>query len=255
MQKKPTPATELMSGLTKGLAVIEALSAKGQQMTIAEVARATNLTRATARRCLLTLSDCGYLVFDGKYFQPAPKIMRLGMAYLNVATLPQIAQPFLVSACEQLNETISITILEGQNSVFIARAEAEHIVKIGLRVGARLPAYSCATGRVLLSTYSDTALTEYLDNCDLVVNTPKTIVEKSTIRQAIEDVKKIGYAVTNEELALGMRSIATPVRNPSGEIIAAMSASAFVNRVSQKEMIKKFLPVLLQQSQALTNAL
>lgn len=252
---KKEKAPEGMSGLAKGLAVIEAFNEKGKHMTIAEISRATNLSRATARRCLLTLTDCGYLFFDGKYFQPAPRIMKLGASYRNVATLPQIAQPFLETARASLNESVSIAILEDENSVFIARAEADHIVTIGLRVGTHLPAYSCATGRVLLSAYSNNALYEYLHRCAPEARTPQTLTNKLEIQHIIESVHETNFATTDEELELGMRSIATPVRKKNGEIVAAMSASTYANRVSQEEMINRFLPVLIQQARHLANAL
>jgi IclR family pca regulon transcriptional regulator len=248
-------AAEGMQGLAKGIAVIEAFNENNPQMTVARVARITNLHRATARRCLLTLAESGYLSYDGKYFQPTPRMLRLGQTYMKAAPLPQIAEPFLRSARDELGESTSLAIYENGSSLFIARAQAEHIVTIGVGVGSRLPAYGCATGRVLLSGLTQGALTDYLKNCKPQARTPKTLTDRAAIRKAIEAVKDTNYVVTDEELEIGMRSIATPVRNSTGEIVAAMSASAFTARITIKEMVKTFLPVLAQQAERLGRAL
>lgn len=244
-----------MLGLAKGLAIIEAFGENHTQMTVSTAARMTGLHRATARRCLLTLTDAGYLSFDGKYFHPTPRMLRLGQTYMNAAGLPQIAEPFLKAARDELRESVSLAIYENGNSLFVARAQAEQIVMIGIGVGTRLPAYTCATGRVLLTTLTPAALTDYLKQCKPEARTAKTLVDLAAIRKAIESVATTRYAITDEELSLGMVSLATPVINAAGEIIAAMSVSAFTARITLKEMIKTFLPVLVRQAERLGRAL
>jgi IclR family pca regulon transcriptional regulator len=248
-------AAEGMQGLAKGIAVIEAFSEKNPQMTVARVARLTNLHRATARRCLLTLAEGGYLSFDGKYFQPTPRMLRLGQTYMRAAALPQLAEPFLKIARDELGESTSLAIYENGTSLFVARAQADQIVTIGMGLGTRLPAYSCATGRVLLSGLTPSALADYLKHCKPEARTPRTLTDRAAIRKAIEAVTDTNYAATDEELAIGMVSMATPVRNVTGEIVAAMSISAFSARITIKEMVKTFLPVLAQQAERLGRAL
>jgi IclR family pca regulon transcriptional regulator len=244
-----------MQGLAKGLAIIEAFGEDNPQLTVASAARITQLHRATARRCLLTLTESGYLSYDGKYFRPTPRMLRLGQAYMKALPLPQIAQPFLKSAREELGESTSLAIYENGTAFFVARSESDHIVTVGINIGSRLPAHSCATGRVLLSGLTPTELTDYLKTCKPTARTHKTITERAALRKVVEAVKETNYAVTDEEIEIGMRSMATPVRNSSGEIVAAMSVSAFSARITIKEMVKTFLPVLAQQAQRLGRAL
>lgn len=251
----PARTPEAMMGLAKGLAVLESFSTQKPRMTVTEAAKATGLSRAAVRRCLLTLTDIGYLNYDGKYYQPTPRLLRLSQTYLKVAQLPQIAQPFLETARDALQESISIAILEDGFSVFIARAEVENILTTGLRLGARLPAYSCATGRVLLSALSHDELSSYLESCELEKRTRKTLVDRSAIQREIRLVQKRNFAMVDEELEIGVRGLATPVRNSSGKIVAAASASTFAARISKDKMVKKFLPVLVRQAKLIGRSL
>jgi IclR family transcriptional regulator, pca regulon regulatory protein len=248
-------APEGMLGLSKGLAVIEAFGESHAPMTVSIVARIAQLHRATARRCLLTLAQTGYLSFDGKYFRPTPRMLRLGQTYMKTAGLPQIAEPFLKAARDELGESVSLAIYDNGNSLFVARAQAEQIVMVGIAVGTRLPAYSCATGRVLLAALSPAALTDYLKHCKPEARTAKTLVDRPAIRKAIEAVRTTRFAITDEELSMGMLSLATPVTNAAGEIVAAISVSAFTARVTLKELVKGFLPVLRKQAEQLGRAL
>jgi IclR family pca regulon transcriptional regulator len=252
---KKVHAASGMSSLVKGLSVIEAFYEQGTKMTIAEVARATGMNRATARRCLHTLAECGYLRFGGKLFEPTPRMLRLGSSYNKVATLPRIAQPFLDATRDLLDESVSLTVLQDGCSAFIARAEANNIINIGLALGTCIPAYSCATGRVLLSAYPVDALGEYLERCEPIARTPNTMIDCSAIRRSIEAVRSQNYSITDEELELGMRSIAIPIRTADGEIVAAISASTLTMRKTVEEMVSEFYPILSQTAEKLGQAL
>lgn len=236
-------APEGMTGLAKGLAIIELFGMEHSQLTVSDAARLTDTTRAAARRCLLTLTDLGYLNHDGKHFRPTPRFLRLGVAYLDAAPLPQLAQPYLASAREALGESISLAVLEDGWSVFLARAETAKVVTAGVRLGARLPAYGSATGRVLLAGLSDEAIQRYL-----VSPPPPTttymIVDPLVIMDRIKQARADGFAFTDEELELGMRSMAVPVRNAQGKVVAAMSISTFTARLSLQELRDECLPVL-----------
>lgn len=233
-----------MAGLAKGLAVIEAFGQKYSQLTVTDAAQVAGVTRAAARRCLLTLAELGYLTHDGKYFRPTPRMLRLGTSYLEGDPLPHLAQPHLTAARDTLDESVSLAVLEDGWSVFVARAEAPRIVSTGVRLGARLPAHASATGRILLADLDRAVMDDYLDGCRPERRTDRTLVDPPTIRERIEEARVAGVAFTDEELELGMRSMAVPVTNAHGRTLAAMSASAFTARASLEEMRSQFLPVL-----------
>jgi IclR family pca regulon transcriptional regulator len=241
-------AAEGMAGLAKGLAIVEAFGPQRTRLTVTEAARATDTSPATARRCLLTLEASGYVSFDGKYFRPTPRMVRLGAAYLETSPLPLLAQPHVVAARDELGESVSLAVLEGGNSVFVARAEVARIVSTGARLGAQLPAHASATGRVLLAALPDAELDELLAHAELQRTTPHTLVSVEEIRQRVHRARVEGVAYTDEELALGMRSMAVPVRDGRGRTRAAMSVAAFAARISLADMQSTFAPVLLRHA-------
>jgi IclR family pca regulon transcriptional regulator len=242
---------EGMAGLAKGLGIIETLGSNRSTLSVSDAARATGITRPAARRCLLTLTEFGYLVHDGKLFRPTPRLLRIGSAYLEAAPLPQLAQPFLVSAREELNESVTLAIFEDGWSVFVARAEVDRVVTTGVRLGGRLPAYSSATGRVLLAALDDERLRRYLAESQFVRTTPHTLVDAGQILQRVLDARAQGYTYTDEEIELGMRSFAVAVKNAQGRTVAALSVSAFSARVSLDRMRRDYLPVLESKARAL----
>ncbi|MDV7085709.1 MULTISPECIES: IclR family transcriptional regulator [Rhodococcus] len=237
-------APEGMAGLAKGLAVIEAFGIRHPQLTVTDAAQRTNTSRAAARRCLLTLVELGYLTHDNGNFRPTPRMLRLGGAYLDTAPLPQLAQPQLVEARDALGESVSLAVLEDGCSLFVARAEAARIVATGVRVGAKLPAHSSATGRVLLAGLPDTQLDDYLRECHPQPRTPKTLTDVDAISERILTARESGVACTDEEIELGMLSIAVPVRTARGETVAAMSVSASTARTTLHDIREAAVPVL-----------
>lgn len=241
-------ATEGMAGLAKGLAVLEAFGAAHAKLTISDAAKMTDLSRATARRCLLTLVDLGYLAFDGKFFTPTPRTLRLGNAYIETTPLPQLAQPHLAAVRESVHESVSLAVYVSGESLFIARSEVTRIVNTGVRVGATLPAYASATGHVLLAGLPDKELEEYLERGPLRARTPKTPVTRTEIIERIDRARRLGYAVSDEELELGLRSIAVPVMDSRRRIMAAMSVSALAARVPLEQMLSEFLPPLREHA-------
>ncbi len=232
-----------MAGLAKGLAVLEAFEGR-EALTIAEAAQATGVTRAAARRCLLTLADLGYLSDDGKFFRPTPRTLRLGAIYLEATPLPRLAQPYLAAARDALEESVSLAVLQDGWSMFLARAEAERIVSTGVRVGARLPAWCSATGRVLLAGLPEGELAAYIAGLRPERRTSQTAVDPGVLRGLIDDARREDLAFSDEELELGMRALAVPVRDSQGRVQAAVSASAFAARVTLEDMLQRFCPVL-----------
>lgn len=242
---------EGMAGLAKGLAIVEAFTAEHPQLTVTEAARATAISPAAARRCLLTLSQLGYLQQDGGYFRPTPRMMRLGAAYLEAASLPSLAQPFVLAARDELAESVSLAVYDDGAALIVARAEVQRIVNTGVRIGARLPAYASASGRVLLAGMPEQQREAYLASCTPVRTTPNTLMTIPEIRSRIALAGDEGVAFTNEELELGVRSMAVPVTDSAGHVRAAMTTSSFSARASIEEMRRKFLPVLREQAERL----
>lgn len=250
-----TRAKEGMAGLAKGLAIIEAFGASTTRMTVSDAAHLADLSRPAARRCLLTLVDLGYLAHDGKFFTPLPRMLRLGSAYLSTSSLTQIAQPLLANAREELQESVSLAVMDEGYSVFIARAEAVRIVSTGVKLGGRLPAYCSATGRVLLSGLTEEEARRHLDRVSMKRLTDRTLVNNTAVLRAVRLAAENGYAISDQELEIGMSAMAVPVRNRSGEIEAALSVSVFSGRVSVETLEERFLPVLKAVAARLQRAL
>ena len=246
---------EGMGGLAKGLAIIEAFSPHRTRLTVSEAAEASATSRASARRCLLTLTELGYLEFDGKYFRPQPRLLALSAAYSGTRSLPQIAQPFLKAARDELHESISLAVLDRDTALFIARSEAERLVTTGISVGTRIDLYCSATGRVLLTAWSDERLLAYLDGIKAEARTRHSLIKKSALRDVVRNARAQGFAFTDQELEIGLRSIAIPVLDSRGTVVAAMSASASSARVTIQQMIKSFVPVLRASADGLGRAL
>jgi IclR family transcriptional regulator, pca regulon regulatory protein len=244
--------TERMSGLAKGLAIIEAFDGQ-RALTVSGAAKVSGTSRAAARRCLLTLEELGYVTFDGKSYQPMPRMLRLGCG--AQLPLPQVAQPIIEKARNEFNESVSVAVLDGDDVMFVARAEAERIVLTGVKVGARLPAYCSASGRVLLSGFVDGRAAEIVRRSRRVRRTPKTLIDPDAIQDRIRLVRRNGYAITDEELELGMLSMALPVTDSAGHIRAAISVSAFSARVTADQMVKVFLPVMKRYAAILGKSL
>ena len=251
----PVRVPEGMAGLAKGLAILEAFAGNKGRLTIADAARTSGATRAAARRCLLTLTGLGYVEYDGKFFRPQPRILSLSSAYSECRALPQIAQPILAAARDVLAESVSLAIFDNDSAFFITRAEAKRLVSSGILIGSRAPAYCSATGRVLLSGWDEQKVRDYLERTKLVSRTKHTLVKKAAILDAIRTAQKQGFAVNDEELELGLRSIAVPVFDSRRSLVGAMSASASSARVSVAEMTREFLSVLQHHAEKLGRAL
>jgi IclR family transcriptional regulator, pca regulon regulatory protein len=248
-------APEGMAGLAKGLAIIEAFGPSQPTLTVAEAARLTGITRSAARRCLLTLMELGYLGHDGRLFRPLPRLVRLGGAYLGSAQLVEASRPMLAAARDAIGESISLAVLESDCALFVARAEARRIVSTGVRVSARLPLWCSATGRVLLAALSADQVAAILDSQSFTPFTPRTLTGVTDIQAAIAAAGEQGYAISDEELELGMRSMAVPVRGNGRRVLAALSVSTSTARVSVASLRQDFLPVLRRHADMLEQVL
>lgn len=243
---EPTRSKDFVQSLDRGLAVIRAFSAESQQLTLSEVARATGLSRASARRFLLTLETLGYLGTDGRFFFLRPKVLELGHAYLSSFSVASIAQGHLEVLAESLGESCSASVLDAGNIIYTSRAATNRIMSVNLSVGQRLPAYATSMGRVLLAYSTPEELDEYFRLYPRPSLTPRTVTDERDLRKIVETVRRQGWALINQELELGVRSVAVPIREASGRVVAAANVSAHASRVSLEDLEDKFLPVLMR---------
>ena len=231
-----------MQSLERGLSVIRAFDSEHRELTLSEVARATGLTRAAARRFLLTLVELGYVRLDGTRFSLRPRVLELGFAYLSSLTLPEVAEPHMEALVERINESSSVSVLDDTEVVYVARVPTRRIMSITLAVGSRLPAYATSMGRVLLGALPDAELEERLDRIDVRPLTPRTVASRDALRAVIEQVRRQGYALTDQELEQGLRSVAVPIHDASGAVVAALNISVHASRASVAELRSRFLP-------------
>jgi IclR family pca regulon transcriptional regulator len=244
-----------MTSLARGLSVIRAFSERQSHLTIAEIARSAGLPRAAARRCLHTLAALGYAGSDGRTFFLRPKVLALGYSYLSSNSLTATLQPALEGVSAQLQESSSAAVLDEDEIVYIARAATrQRIMSVDLSVGSRLPAHYTSMGRILLAHLPPGDLEACLARLKLQPPTEHALASRPSLRAAIEQARREEYAVVDQELEIGLRSIAVPIRTRAGEVIAAMNVSVQAGRVTRREMETRFLPVL-QQAAGETRAL
>lgn len=258
-KKAPSIAEEIdaltdpsfMTSLARGLAVVRAFSDQRRSLTIAQISVKTGIPRAAVRRCLHTLRQLGYADSDANNFSLTPKILTLGYSYLSSTPLSVSAQPCLNEISRTLHESSSMAVLDGNDVLYIARAATSRIMSIALNAGSRLPAYCTSLGRVMLANLPDEELRAYLEQVELKAFTERTVVSVKRLREVLAGVRQAGYAIVEEELEVGLRSIAVPVRGASGRVVAALNVGAQAARVGQRQMEEEFLPVLLRGSQEL----
>jgi IclR family transcriptional regulator, pca regulon regulatory protein len=237
--------TDFVQSLDRGLAVIRCFSSEHPSLTLSEVAERTGLTRAAARRFLLTLQELGYVGSSGRQFSLRPRVLALGYAYLSSFSVAQIAQPHLEDLAEELHESCSVSVLDGDDIVYVARASANRIMTIALTVGTRLPPYPTSMGRVLLAWLPEAELDALLDRAPLRQLTEHTVTDPGQLRAILAGVRASGWAAVDQELEAGVRSIAVPIRDSAGRVIAAINASAHAARVPMRTLEEEFLPRLL----------
>lgn len=239
-------ASTFVTSLAKGLEVVRCFGEGSERLTLSEVATKTGFSRATARRFLHTLTSLGYARNDGKHFELTPKVLTLGHAYLSSLNIWDSSGTFLEEVTRQTNESCNLAILDGGEVVYIARSAAPHrIMSVSLFVGARLPAHATSMGQVLLAAMEPKKLNAFLARYPLDEYTSRTFSKASALRERLEEIRQSGFAVADQELEVGLRSIAVPVGNRHGTVVAAMNVSAHSARVSKNTMIQEYLPHLL----------
>lgn len=236
---------DYVQSLDRGLSVIRSFGPHHAEQTLSEVARRTDLTRAAARRFLLTLVQLGYVHTDGKVFRLTPRVLNLGYAYLSSLSLSALAAPHLEDLVREVRESSSMAVLDETDVVYVARVPTARIMAVDIQVGTRFPAHVTSMGRVLLAGLADARLDEMLEKAALTAYTSSTLTDPATLRKTIEQVRSRGYALVMSELEEGLISVAAPVRDRHGETVAAVNVSSLVTRMTKKGMESQMLPRLL----------
>jgi IclR family pca regulon transcriptional regulator len=242
----PTRNSDFVQSLDRGLAVIRAFGPDRERLSLSEVARATGLTRAATRRFLLTLVKLGYVRNDGREFSLRPRVLELGYAFLSGLAMPEIAAPHLEELVAKVRESSSISVLDGDHIVYVARVPTKRIMTVAISVGTRFPAYATSMGRVLLAGLSDQELDRYLAEADLDAFTARTVTDPDRLREIVRETARQGYAIVDQELEEGLRAIAAPLHGSGDTVTAAINLSAHASRVSMAAMRTDLLPALLE---------
>jgi IclR family transcriptional regulator, pca regulon regulatory protein len=237
--------SDFVQSLDRGLAVIRAFGPDRERLSLSEVARATGLTRAAARRFLLTLVKLGYVRNDGREFSLRPRVLELGYAYLSGLALPEVAAPHLEELVARLHESSSISVLDGHQIVYVVRVPTKRIMTVAISVGTRFPAYATSMGRVLLAALPDEELERYLAEATFDRLTSRTVTNPARVRAIVHEVARQGYAIVDQELEEGLRAVAAPIRGAPDVGTAAINVSAHASRVSMVAMRAQILPALL----------
>ncbi|MGV8937932.1 MAG: IclR family transcriptional regulator domain-containing protein [Allorhizobium sp.] len=239
-----TKERDIMGGLAKGLKVIEAFSSDRTRLSIAEAANASGLDRATTRRCLLTLFETGHADYDGKFFTLTPRVLRLGTGCLAAMPLPRIVQPVLDRLSQEIGESTSVSILDETEIVYVARAAQRRVMSIALMPGSRLPAYCTSMGRVLLAALDPVQAREILERSHRPARTDRTVTSIETLMDILDQTRTGGYALIDQEVEIGLRSIAVPLVNTLGQTVAALNVGLAAGTDPMAVLQERYLPAL-----------
>lgn len=250
----PAESSDYINSLARGLSVINAFSAENPQLTLSEVAEAAGLARATARRILLTLVALGYAEQRGRSFSLLPKTLDLGYAYLSSLRLPNLAEPYMEKLVADVHESSSMSVLDGHDVIYVARVPTSRIMTISLVVGSRLPAYPTSMGRVLLAGLSEEELIQYMASVKLAPLTSRTITDPERLLTVIKRVRVQGYALVDQELEDGVRSVAAPIIGSRGRVLAALNTSCHASRTDLARIRSFFLPRVMETAREISAA-
>lgn len=236
-----------VQSLERGLSALRAFTPERPQLTISEVAERTGLSRATARRLLLTLADLGYLVQERREFRTTRKVLELASAHVGVADPWGFARPYLESLTERTGESASIAVLDGSEIVYVARTPTRRLMTLAITVGSRLPAHATSKGRVLLANLPEAELEAFFARTAMSRFTDTTVIDHEHLRGILSDVRRQGWAMVEEQLEAGLCSVAAPLTDANGRVMAALSVCAHAGRVDPTALRQEFLP-LVQES-------
>ena len=246
---------DYVNALARGLEVIKVFTRYTPKMTLTEVSQATGMTRATVRRFLLTLAHEGYVEISGKHFCLRPKILELGFSALSSMDLWDVVQPVINDLSEKLGESCFSAVLDGDSVIYVARATPNRRVNVGISIGSRVPAHCVSTGRVLLAALPEEQLHQYIDSMVLTKFTANTVTSKVQLRGMLEEVRRQGWSIVDQELEVGLRSLSVPVRDGSDQIVAALNVCCPSTRISLEDMKTRILAVTLEAARNISQAL
>lgn len=258
MSDTPIARVDFIEGLAKGLSVLESFDTERQRLNATQAAERAGLTRAAARRHLLTLAHLGYLDTDGSHYWLAPKVLRFSGSYLASARLPRLVQPTLNRLALLTRESFSVAVLDGDEVVIVARSaspQAQRLLPYGLHLGTRLPAHATSTGRVLLGAMRLQAFNAWVRGRELQRLTPYTVVDPKALRSRIDQARRDDFAVAREEHELGVLALAVPLRNMKGSTLAALNVVVSPDRMDEVELQRSHLPLLLEAARELRSLL
>ena len=247
-EAKPTKRkdSEYLSTLARGISVLRSFTKEHPEMTLSEVAVATELSPAVARRCLNTLVDLGYVGKKGKLFLLTPEVMGFASAFIESMNLEEIVRPYLQRVRDKTGDSTSLAVLSEYDILYVVHISTARMIRLAAGVGTRFPAYPTSLGRVLLAHQEPARVDQYFDEVEMQKLTTKTITSKEELRKILVQVRKVGYAALQDELDYGIVSVAVPVFGPDGEILAAINCSTATTRVTKDTMVKTRLPELKQ---------
>jgi IclR family pca regulon transcriptional regulator len=241
-----------MGGLAKGLEVIRAFTRDHAALTLSEVAESAGLPAATARRCLHTLEDLGYVMRSGRSFLLRPKVLELGAAYLESMNIEALTKTYLEDLASQTGDSAALTVLDDTEIVYVARASVRTLVRLEAHVGSRLPAYPTSMGRVLLAGLAPPQLARYFERVRLVALTEHTVTDPLRLRRLIDECRSGGYSAVEDELAYGVVAVAVPVFDHSGTVVAALNSSGHSKRIAKSRLVRERLKMLQDVSQRIS---
>ncbi len=255
-RRRPRPERrEVMGGLAKGLDVIRAFTRERPALTLTQVAAAAGLPAATARRCLHTLEELGYVTRSDRSFLLRPKVLELGAAYLESMNIESVTRNYLEELARETGDSASLAVLDGTEIVYVARSSARTLLRLEAHVGSRLPAYPTSMGRVLLAGLSPERLDAYFESARIEPLTEHTVTDPRRLRRLVEDCRRSGYAAVEDELALGVVAVAVPVLDTASRVVAALNSSGHTRRMTKAQLVRERLPMLRETSQRISREL
>jgi len=246
---------EAMGGLAKGLEVIRSFTHESPSMTLSEIANRAKLPAATARRCLLTLAELGYVMQSGRDFLLRPKVLELGAAYLDSMNIELLTRTYLEDLVSRTGDSAALTVLDGTQIVYVARTSVRTLMRLEAHVGSRLPAYPTSMGRVLLAGQSAERLREYFGAATFEALTDRTVTDREELMKLIDECRRSGYAAVEDELAYGVVSVAVPVFDPEHRVVAALNSSSHSKKITKAKLIRERLAVLQEVSAQISREL
>src|SRR5256714_13318516 len=251
-QKNGQPRREAMGGLGKGLAVIRAFTRDHAALSLSDVARSAGIPAATARRCLLTLEELGYVKRNGRDFLLRPKVLELGAAYLESMNIEHLTRTHLEELARNTTDSAALCVLDGTDIVYVARTSVRTLLRLEAHVGSRFPAHATSTGRVLLAGVSSERLQHYFQTAKLEALTERTVTDPQKLRALIEDCRRNGYSAVEDELAYGVIALAVPVLDHDARVVAALNSSSHSRRTTKTKLVRERLAMLQQASRQIS---